>query len=263
MPGAVEPRRARWVEMRGVIEKDRTTNPFAVTARVLDITDRKTTEHAMERLAFYDSLTGLPNRTNGMMLAQQMLDSRLAGRRGGRCAVCGLRPLQGNQRHPWHIVGDNVLSELAARFRSACARTTSMPAWVAMNSRAYKLAPGEDPLSGQSSCSTALGLPAVSVDSLKFDAGASIGGGSCSEHGDGSTCSNMPTSPCTMIKGRVAAVRSLTKQLGPEGRGASRWRRWPMHWPPLQTTTALPAQGAPDLPHASGVEALALVRRRG
>jgi diguanylate cyclase (GGDEF)-like protein len=87
----------------------------------------------MERLAFYDPLTGLPNRTNGMMLAQQMLDQ--ARQKGVAAAVLFVdldRFKEINDTHG-HIVGDNVLSELAARFRTACARTTS-PAWAAMDS---------------------------------------------------------------------------------------------------------------------------------
>ncbi len=114
---------------------------------MLDITDRKATEHAMERLAFYDSLTGLPNRTNGMMLAQQMLDQ--ARQEGVAAAVLFVdldRFKEINDTHG-HIVGDNVLSELAARFRSACAKNDVF-ARVGGDEFmcTYKLAPGEDPL---------------------------------------------------------------------------------------------------------------------
>ena len=176
--------RVRWVEMRGVIEKGRTDQPIRGYGTVLDITDRKTTEHAMERLAFYDSLTGLPNRTNGMMLAQQMLDqARYEGLKAALLFVDLNRFKEINDTHG-HIVGDNVLSELAARFRSACAKTDVF-ARVGGDEFmcAYKLAPGEDPLERAKQLQHALGLPVV-FDSLKFEVGASIGVALFPEHGD-------------------------------------------------------------------------------
>ena len=129
------------------MKKDRTDQPIRGYGTVLDITDHKTTEHAMERLAFYDSLTGLPNRTNGMMLAQQMLDQ--ARQEGVAAAVLFVdfdRFSEINDTHG-HIVGDNVLIELAARFRSACAKNDVF-ARVGGDEFmcTYKLAPGEDPL---------------------------------------------------------------------------------------------------------------------
>lgn len=166
---------ARWVEARGLIEKDSQGNAIRAYGTVLDISDRKATEQAMERLAFYDSLTGLPNRTNGMMLAQQMLDQ---ARYRGQAAVVLFVDLDRfkeiNDTHG-HIVGDNVLAELATRFRAACA-PEDVFARVGGDEFmcVYALAPDEDKLLRAQQLQQALTRP-VLIDSLRFEVGASIG----------------------------------------------------------------------------------------
>jgi diguanylate cyclase (GGDEF)-like protein len=174
----------RWIEARGLFEKDSHANPIRGYGTVLDITDRKATEHAMERLAFYDSLTGLPNRTNGMMLAQQMLDQ--ARHQGQRAAVLFVdldRFKDINDTHG-HIVGDNVLSELSTRFREACA-AADVFARVGGDEFmcVYQLTPGEDTLARAQQLQQALTRP-VLIDSLKFEVGASIGVATYPDHGD-------------------------------------------------------------------------------
>lgn len=174
----------RWVETRGLIEKDSQGNPIRGYGTVLDITDRKATEHAMERLAFYDSLTGLPNRTNGMMLAQQMLDQ--ARHEGQSAAVLFVdldRFKEINDTHG-HIVGDNVLSELAGRFRAACAKDDVF-ARVGGDEFmcAYRLRADEDRLQRAQRLQQAL-TRTVQIDSLKFEVGASIGVAVFPEHGE-------------------------------------------------------------------------------
>ena len=88
---------------------------------ILDITERKLAENRIRTLAFYDQLTGLPNR--------RLLDDRLqqtiaASRRNGRrCALMFLdldnfKPL--NDRHG-HAAGDLLLAEAAQRLHG-CVR---------------------------------------------------------------------------------------------------------------------------------------------
>ncbi|MBB4013328.1 bifunctional diguanylate cyclase/phosphodiesterase [Niveibacterium umoris] len=90
-------------------------------ATVKDITDRKAMEEQIRRYAFYDTLTGLPNR--------RLLDDRLghamaASKRSGRFGAAmfidldNFKPL--NDAHG-HGVGDLLLAEAAARLR-ACTR---------------------------------------------------------------------------------------------------------------------------------------------
>lgn len=90
-----------------------------------DITERKLEEERIRRLAHYDALTGLPNRTFFMDRLQRAL-VRL-GRRGGHLALLYLdldrfKPL--NDLHG-HSFGDQVLAELARRM-TACVRNVDM-----------------------------------------------------------------------------------------------------------------------------------------
>jgi diguanylate cyclase (GGDEF)-like protein len=109
-------------------------------------------------------------------------------------------------------VGDNVLSELAARFRSACAKNDVARVGGDEFMCTYKLAPGEDPLERAKQLQHALGLPVV-FDSLKFEVGASIGVALFPEHGD-SVEDLLKYADIAMydIKVRGAAACSLTKR---------------------------------------------------
>lgn len=52
----------RWVWCRGVLVRDRTGKPTRMAGSLLDITARKAVEEKLWRSAYYDELTGLPNR---------------------------------------------------------------------------------------------------------------------------------------------------------------------------------------------------------
>lgn len=82
-----------------------------------DITDKKQQERRLERMAHYDSLTGLPNRTLlGDRLRQGLAQAQ---RRNSRLAVAyldldGFKPV--NDQHGHHT-GDQLLIEVAARLQ--------------------------------------------------------------------------------------------------------------------------------------------------
>jgi diguanylate cyclase (GGDEF)-like protein/PAS domain S-box-containing protein len=84
-----------------------------------DITDLKNTQHYLERLANFDALTGLPNRT---LLADRMdLAIARARRQEQLLAVCfldldGFKPI--NDRHG-HEIGDQLLTQVALRLHEA------------------------------------------------------------------------------------------------------------------------------------------------
>ncbi|KAA0589020.1 diguanylate cyclase (GGDEF)-like protein/PAS domain S-box-containing protein [Azospirillum lipoferum] len=82
---------------------------------VMDVTERKRAEREIEKLAYYDPLTNLPNRR----LLLEHLDVHLrAARQGGRCGALmflDLDDFKGLNDARGHIVGDTLLRELAAR----------------------------------------------------------------------------------------------------------------------------------------------------
>jgi diguanylate cyclase (GGDEF)-like protein/PAS domain S-box-containing protein len=109
----------RWVEERAELAFDREGRPLKAVGTVQDITDRKAAEARIEHLAFYDPLTGLPNRTLFMDRLQHELAA--AERRGKPLALLFLDLDQFKEINDTlgHDAGDRVLVEVARRFRAA------------------------------------------------------------------------------------------------------------------------------------------------
>ncbi|WP_018876413.1 sensor domain-containing diguanylate cyclase [Thioalkalivibrio sp. ALE31] len=100
-----------------VLDEEGRVTEFLGIAR--DITDRKVTEEQMQRLAHYDPLTDLPNRT----LFYQILDHELTGaRRGGQPVALMFVDLDEfkpvNDQYG-HAVGDLLLRAVAQRLAGA------------------------------------------------------------------------------------------------------------------------------------------------
>jgi diguanylate cyclase (GGDEF)-like protein len=101
--------------------KDAAEDVTNYVATLTDITGRKTAEDEIRNLAFYDTLTQLPNRR---LLSDRLCQTMAASKRSGCYGALmfldldNFKPL--NDTHG-HVVGDLLLIEAAARLRS-CVR---------------------------------------------------------------------------------------------------------------------------------------------
>ncbi len=109
----------RWVEERAEFEFDAQGSPLCAVGTVQDITERKAARQQIERLAFYDPLTGLPNRTLFMDRIQHELAA--AERRGQPLSLLFLDLDRFKEINDTlgHEVGDQALQEVARRYRQA------------------------------------------------------------------------------------------------------------------------------------------------
>ncbi len=165
----------RWVDARGKIEHNALSTPVRGYGTVLDITERKRAEQRMERLAFFDTLTGLPNRIHGMELAQRLLDG--ADRRGLQAVVlfADLDRFKEINDTQGHAVGDLVLTAVSQHCRHALGEDGVLARLGGDEFMfARVLAPGDDALALAHRLRDALACP-VSVGNLRFEVNASIG----------------------------------------------------------------------------------------
>ncbi len=113
--------RVHWVETFKTPILDENGNVLGTTGFAHDITGRKQAEEKIYHLAFYDLLTGLPNRR---LLNDRLGQTLAASKRGGRYGALmfmdldNFKPL--NDTHG-HGVGDLLLMEVARRITS-CVR---------------------------------------------------------------------------------------------------------------------------------------------
>lgn len=119
----------RWVQLSGKQECDESGKPVRRLGILIDITARKEAEVSLERLARYDPLTGLPNRTALADELAQTLERHAA--RGKRCAVLflDLDRFKDINDTLGHSIGDLLLREVATRIRSLLPAGTLVARW--------------------------------------------------------------------------------------------------------------------------------------
>ena len=105
----------RFVQHQGAVDVDPLTAEKRVLGTLQDVTERRSSEEKIRRLAFYDSLTGLPNRR----LLRDRLERTLRFAEEDRTKVALL--FIDIDRFKWvndslgHAAGDRLLSEVAER----------------------------------------------------------------------------------------------------------------------------------------------------
>ena len=110
---------AFWASLSLSIMRDQYGQPSGMVGYINDITERKNAEQLIHHLAYYDSLTGLPNRT----LLTRTVDQALVTAQQDKIYGC-LMFLDLNRFKPindtlGHVAGDMLLVEVAMRLRKA------------------------------------------------------------------------------------------------------------------------------------------------
>jgi diguanylate cyclase (GGDEF)-like protein/PAS domain S-box-containing protein len=112
----------KWVLCRGMAVRDAPGKPCRMAGSISDISSRKETEEQLRRGAYYDRLTGLPNRA----LLRECIERAIAERRGGggRFAVLFLDfdRFKLVNDSMGHMAGDQLLIGIAARLSQCAAR---------------------------------------------------------------------------------------------------------------------------------------------
>ncbi|GIX27977.1 MAG: hypothetical protein KatS3mg123_1858 [Burkholderiales bacterium] len=103
---------------RGYVIRDAAGKPLRMIGGMTDLTQHKVAEARIEQLAFYDSLTGLPNRALLLDRLKQALAA--AERRGDRVALLflDLNRFKEINDTQGHATGDDVLLEVARRLKA-------------------------------------------------------------------------------------------------------------------------------------------------
>jgi diguanylate cyclase (GGDEF)-like protein/PAS domain S-box-containing protein len=109
----------KWLSIGSVRDvKGEITHYFSIFT---DITDRKRAEGRIHHLAYFDALTGLPNRVQFNRLTDQALMASKRKEGFGAVLFIDLNRFKPINDTLGHVVGDKVLQEVANRFR-ACLR---------------------------------------------------------------------------------------------------------------------------------------------
>jgi diguanylate cyclase (GGDEF)-like protein/PAS domain S-box-containing protein len=107
---------------RAYILRNAAGQAVRVSGTITDLTERKASERLINRLAFYDVLTGLPNRTMMMKLLQEATEGSAESSRHGALLFIDLDNFKTLNDTRGHDVGDMLLQQVARRLRSFVGR---------------------------------------------------------------------------------------------------------------------------------------------
>jgi len=112
----------RWLSLRGRSQSaPETSTGWRIIGVIQDITERKVAEAEIHNLAFYDALTGLPNRRLLFDRLKVALASRARSGRGGALLFVDLDNFKMLNDTCGHEIGDSLLKQVAQRL-AGCVR---------------------------------------------------------------------------------------------------------------------------------------------
>ncbi len=109
----------RWLEVYVRLRRDAHGEISGSVGTLTDITERRTAEEEIRQLAFFDALTGLPNRRLLVDRLRQALASSDRHRKHGALLFIDLDNFKGLNDTRGHETGDRLLEEAARRLRGA------------------------------------------------------------------------------------------------------------------------------------------------
>ncbi|WP_343583499.1 EAL domain-containing protein [Herbaspirillum sp.] len=108
-----------WASLSLSVMRDQHGNPIGLIGYINDITERKNAEKLIHHLAYYDSLTGLPNRTLLTRTVDQALLEARQDSMHGCVMFIDLNRFKPINDTLGHVAGDMLLVEVAIRLRRA------------------------------------------------------------------------------------------------------------------------------------------------
>jgi diguanylate cyclase (GGDEF)-like protein len=103
--------------------KNQQNQVVALTGTIQDITERKDHENQVKRLAYYDGITGLPNRTCFLELLSTALELAKRNERSFAVLFLDLDGFKGINDSYGHHVGDLLLKEISRRLTEGLRRS--------------------------------------------------------------------------------------------------------------------------------------------
>jgi len=200
----------RWIEVQGRLEYDADGHPARAFGTCMEISQRKLAEQDIERLAQYDALTGLPNRSHGLAL----LDAELTKARQAGVPLAlflmGLDRFKETNESLGHAVGDQLITAFGARLRESWHH---VPAIVRMGGDQFLLASRVSDTQNAEALASELRralIHPLEVGVVRHTVGASVGIALAPQHGDSTIellkCAEMAMYEAKKLGGGVAKV---------------------------------------------------------